>query len=385
MSLVVNTNIASMNVQRSLASSSRDFQTSMERLSSGKKINSASDDAAGFAIAERMTTQITGLNRAVANVNDGLSLLNIAQATGREAIDVLQRMRELTVQGLSGTNSSIDKENLQLEFETLVAELENIGANTKFNGRAIHSETSFSIQTGFDDGDQIHLNTDYISPAIMGTATAGVTSYTNNSDSGGVLSINVDSSDWEFGAHKFAAGDIVLVGSLEPGNNSRGSGLYVAAVADEADGSQTLTIGFSPGSSLQASDELILDSGYAYLVSVAEWVNGAAISHGKSLASADITVDSKANDVLVSIDAALRQRVKGVSQAGSIETRLEFTLSNLLRMAETTEAARSNIRDADFAVEAARLAKAQVLQQSGVAMLAQANAQPQMILSLIRQ
>ena len=385
MSLVVNTNIASMNVQRSLASSSRDFQTSMERLSSGKKINSASDDAAGFAIAERMTTQITGLNRAVANVNDGLSLLNIAQATGREAIDVLQRMRELTVQGLSGTNSSIDKENLQLEFETLVAELENIGANTKFNGRAIHRETSFSIQTGFDDGDQIHLNTDYISPAIMGTATAGVTSYTNNSDSGGVLSINVDSSDWEFGAHKFAAGDIVLVGSLEPGNNSRGSGLYVAAVADEADGSQTLTIGFSPGSSLQASDELILDSGYAYLVSVAEWVNGAAISHGKSLASADITVDSKANDVLVSIDAALRQRVKGVSQAGSIETRLEFTLSNLLRMAETTEAARSNIRDADFALEAARLAKAQVLQQSGVAMLAQANAQPQMILSLIRQ
>ena len=385
MSLVVNTNIASMNVQRSLASSSRDFQTSMERLSSGKKINSASDDAAGFAIAERMTTQITGLNRAVANVNDGLSLLNIAQATGREAIDVLQRMRELTVQGLSGTNSSIDKENLQLEFETLVAELENIGANTKFNGRAIHRETSFSIQTGFDDGDQIHLNTDYISPAIMGTATAGVTSYTNNSDSGGVLSINVDSSDWEFGAHKFAAGDIVLVGSLEPGNNSRGSGLYVAAVADEADGSQTLTIGFSPGSSLQASDELILDSGYAYLVSVAEWVNGAAISHGKSLASANITFDSKANDVLVSIDAALRQRVKGVSQAGSIETRLEFTLSNLLRMAETTEAARSNIRDADFAVEAARLAKAQVLQQSGVAMLAQANAQPQMILSLIRQ
>ena len=385
MSLVVNTNIASMNAQRSLARSVSDFQTSMERLSSGKKINSASDDAAGFAIAERMTTQITGLNRAVANVNDGLSLLNIAQATGREAIDVLQRMRELTVQGLSGTNSSIDKENLQLEFETLVAELENIGANTKFNGRAIHRETSFSIQTGFDDGDQIHLNTDYISPAIMGTATAGVTSYTNNSDSGGVLSINVDSSDWEFGAHKFAAGDIVLVGSLEPGNNSRGSGLYVAAVADEADGSQTLTIGFSPGSSLQASDELILDSGYAYLVSVAEWVNGAAISHGKSLASADITVDSKANDVLVSIDAALRQRVKGVSQAGSIETRLEFTLSNLLRMAETTEAARSNIRDADFALEAARLAKAQVLQQSGVAMLAQANAQPQMILSLIRQ
>ena len=385
MSLVVNTNIASMNVQRSLASSSRDFQTSMERLSSGKKINSASDDAAGFAIAERMTTQITGLNRAVANVNDGLSLLNIAQATGREAIDVLQRMRELTVQGLSGTNSAIDRKNLQLEFETLGAELENIGANTKFNGRAIHRETSFSIQTGFDDGDQIYLNTDYISPAIMGTATAGVTSYTNNSDSGGVLSINVDSSDWEFGAHKFAAGDIVLVGSLEPGNNSRGSGLYVAAVADEADGSQTLTIGFSPGSSLQASDELILDSGYAYLVSVAEWVNGAAISHGKSLASANITFDSKANDVLVSIDAALRQRVKGVSQAGSIETRLEFTLSNLLRMAETTEAARSNIRDADFAVEAARLAKAQVLQQSGVAMLAQANAQPQMILSLIRQ
>ena len=385
MSLVVNTNIASMNAQRSLARSVSDFQTSMERLSSGKKINSASDDAAGFAIAERMTTQITGLNRAVANVNDGLSLLNIAQATGREAIDVLQRMRELTVQGLSGTNSAIDKENLQLEFEALVAELENIGANTKFNGRAIHRETSFSIQTGFDDGDQIHLNTDYISPAIMGTATAGVTSYTNNSDSGGVLSINVDSSDWEFGAHKFAAGDIVLVGSLEPGNNSTGSGLYVAAVADEADGSQTLTIGFSPGISLQASDELILDSGYAYLVSVAEWVNGAAISHGKSLASADITVDSKANDVLVSIDAALRQRVKGVSQAGSIETRLEFTLSNLLTMAETTEAARSNIRDADFAVEAARLAKAQVLQQSGVAMLAQANAQPQMILSLIRQ
>ena len=177
----------------------------------------------------------------MANVNDGLSLLNIAQATGREAIDVLQRMRELTVQGLSGTNSPLIE---KLSWLRLWLQSLRYWCDTKFNGRAIHRETSFSIQTGFDDGDQIYLNTDYISPAIMGTATAGVTSYTNNSDSGGVLSINVDSSDWEFGVINLPQG--YRVGRfVRTWKQLKGEHLYVAAVADEADGSQTLTIGFS--------------------------------------------------------------------------------------------------------------------------------------------
>jgi flagellin len=291
MSLVVNTNVASMNAQRSLMHSSRELQTAMERLSSGKKINSAADDAAGFAIAESMTAQIRGLSMAAKNANDGLSLLKVVENATNDVTDMLQRIRELAVQAKSGTNSTTDVANLQSEAEALMDEITRVAKDTTYNGVAYLSDVkadgvteessrSVSIQVGYEDGD-----------------TISVTSYAIDSKSLSLVDANTD-----------------------------GTGDYKA------------TTGYLKINSSTALEKI-----------------------------------SKAIDDIAGYK----------SEWGAGQNRLEYTVSNLMNVVEYTTAARSRIQDADFAVEAARLAKAQVLQQTGTAMLAQANAAPQLAISLL--
>ena len=148
MSLIVNTNIGSLNAQRSLATSSAETHTVMERLSSGSRINSASDDAAGFAISERMTAQIIGLNKAAKNVNDGLSMLAIAENASSDVADLLQRMRELTVQAVSDTNSEKDRKYLQSELEALREEIERVTRQTRFNNKLLFGDENNNAITG---------------------------------------------------------------------------------------------------------------------------------------------------------------------------------------------------------------------------------------------
>jgi len=290
MSLVVNTNVASMNAQRSLMSSSRELQTAMERLSSGKKINSAADDAAGFAIAESMTAQIRGLSMAAKNANDGLSVLKVIENATNDVTDMLQRIRELAVQAKSGTNSSTDVENLQAEAEALMDEITRVARDTTYNGVAYLSDEisgtdrSLSIQVGYEDGD-----------------TIDVTSYAIDSET--LLLVDADAD---------------------------GTTPY----KDTAGG---------------ATGYLKIDDATA----------------------------------LTKISAAIDNIAGYKSEWGAGQNRLEYTVSNLMNVVEYTTAARSRIQDADFAVEAARLAKAQVLQQTGTAMLAQANAAPQLAISLL--
>lgn len=289
MSLVVNTNVASMNAQRSLMHSGRELQTAMERLSSGKKINSAADDAAGFAIAESMTAQIRGLSMAAKNANDGLSLLKVVENATNDVTDMLQRIRELAVQAKSGTNSADDIANLQLEAEALMDEISRVSESTTFNGVAYlasytdsngdtQTSRTVNVQVGYNDGDSISLTTNAVSAIDLDLVT--------DADSDGVN----DSGEYL---------DISSTTALD-------------------------TI----------SDAIETVAGYK-----ASW--------------------------------------------GAGQNRLEYTVSNLMNVVEYTTAARSRIEDADFAVEAARLAKAQVLQQTGTAMLAQANASPQLAISLL--
>jgi len=285
MSLVVNTNVASMNAQRSLMHSGRELQTAMERLSSGKKINSAADDAAGFAIAESMTAQIRGLSMAAKNASDGLSLLKVVENATNDVTDMLQRIRELAVQAKSGTNSADDIANLQLEAEALMDEITRVSDSTTFNGVAYLAKDSagnasrtVNIQVGYNDGDNISLTTNAVS-----------------------------------------AIDLSLVTDAD------------------ADG--------------------VNDAG-EYL-------------------------DISSNTALNTISTAIETVAGYKANWGAGQNRLEYTVSNLMNVVEFTTAARSRIEDADFAVEAARLAKAQVLQQTGTAMLAQANASPQLAISLL--
>ena len=272
MSLVINTNVASLNAQRSLASSGTELKTAMERLSSGKQINSAADDAAGFAIAERMTAQIRGLNMATKNANDGISMLATIENATNDVTDMLHRMRELAVQAVNDTNGSQDRLYLDAEVQDLKAEIDRVATQTQYNG------------------------------------------------------------------------ENVLDGSLS------GATIQVGTQA-------TQSISFS-----------VADVGTGNL----------------SIDTIDVTDGTNAAAALTAIDAAIEQVAGNRADYGSLQNRLEYTVSNLMNVAEYTTAARSRIEDADFAAESARLAKAQVLQQTGTAMLAQANASQQLALSLFR-
>jgi flagellin len=278
MSIVVNTNIASMNAQRSLMNSSNTLQEAMERLSTGKKINRAADDAAGFAIAESMTAQIRGLSMAAKNASDALGLLKVVENATNDVTDILQRVRELAVQAQSGTNGTTDIGFLQKEADALFAEIDRISSDTTYNNKAYLSATdagAINIQVGYTDGDTITITTQDVKTDQLG----------NSSDK-----------------------------------------LH--------DGTSYLDIS-SSGALLVISDAIDQVAGYK-----ADW--------------------------------------------GAGQNRLEYTVSNLMNVVEFTSAARSRIQDADFALEAAKLSKAQVLQQSGAAMLAQANAAPQLALQLLK-
>ena len=305
MSLVVNTNVASMNAQRSLMHSGRELQTAMERLSTGKKINSAADDAAGFAIAESMTAQIRGLSMAAKNASDALGLLKVVENATNDVTDKLQRIRELAVQAQSGTNSTGDVANLQQEANALIDEIGRVSEDTKYNGVAyIGSENgSKNIQVGYNDGDSIAITT------------------------------------YDIGADKLGA----LVTDAED-------------VDSDSDTSQVL---------------VTLKDGDTYL----------DISQTEAAAVAGTS--NRRPGSLEVITGAIEQLAGYKAEWGAGQNRLQYTVSNLMNVVEFTTAARSRIQDADFAVEAARLAKSQVLQQTGTAMLAQANASPQLAISLL--
>ncbi len=290
MSIVVNTNIGSLNAQRSLAESSRELATAMERLSSGKKINSAADDAAGFAIAERMTAQVRGLNMATKNANDGLAMLATIENATNDVTDMLQRIRELAVQAANDTNSADDRKYLQGEVDSLLNEINRVSSQTIYNNEAVLDGTRAGVlQVGTEATQTIDFNISSIDTDELGLTSSAIAS-------GGAVS-------------------------------------------------------------------LVTASGVT------------AIS---------VLTASGATAALADISDAIEQVAGDRAGYGALANRLEYTVSNLMNVAEFTTAARSRIEDADFAAESARLAKAQVLQQTGTAMLAQANASSQLAIQLIR-
>jgi flagellin len=174
MALFINTNVASLGAQRSLATSGAELKTAMERLSSGKKINSAADDAAGFAIAERMTAQIRGLNMATKNANDGLSMLGVIENATNDVTDMLHRMRELAIQATNDTNSDEDRAFLQKEVTALIAEIDRVADDTQYNGQTVLDGTflSKSIQVGTEKGQTITFSVNGIGTDKIGSSTS---------------------------------------------------------------------------------------------------------------------------------------------------------------------------------------------------------------------
>ena len=281
MAQVINTNIASLNAQRNLVSSQSSLSQSMQRLSSGMRINSAKDDAAGLAIAERMNAQVRGMNVAIRNSNDGISLAQTAEGALSKVGDSLQRMRELAVQARNSTNSDDDKDSLNKEFAELKSEITRVLGGTAFNGKK-----------------------------ILGTDATALT--------------------FQVGANT-TADDVITV--------------------DTTDMTADTTITAVTGST-------------------------ALIDHTATAGAIADVID----DIDTAIDTVNNKR----ATFGATQSRFDAVISNLQQSVENQSAARSRIMDADFASETANMSRAQILQQAGNAMIAQANQAPQQVLSLLR-
>lgn len=503
---VINTNIASLNAQRNLNTSQGALATALQRLSSGLRINSAKDDAAGLGISERMTTQIRGLNQAIRNANDGISLVQTGEGALAEIANNLQRIRELAVQSANASNSAADRAALQNEVDQRIAEITRIGSQTQFNGlnlldgsfvaqvfqvgananqtisidsiadsrasalgsnvlvadgsitgdvvtgsgtnngvTAVTAATNFTLST--TDAAGVTLTTspitysanagaNVIAGAInsaasgIGVSAQGVNSATLSGLSGvgtGTISFTLHTQTTT-GNGTFTAvsasisatindqNDLTsLVSAINgvtsttgitasftsPGNKSSitlstldGRNIGISAFA--VTGTSNESISFSGTTLTEGGTVAAVKTGTINLTSSRGSIStanasaqvftsaGTNNSSFNSVAALDISTANSAQTAIATIDAALTQVIGTRGKLGAIQNRLESTIANLQTTSENLSASRSRILDADFAAETAALTRAQILQQAGVAMLAQANALPNNVLTLLR-
>ncbi len=454
---IINTNIASLTAQRNLNSSQNDLATSLQRLSSGLRINSAKDDAAGLAISERFTTQIRGLNQAIRNANDGVSFAQTAEGALSTAGDALQRIRELAVQSINDTNSSSDRQALNNEVSQLIAEVNRIASATQFNGQNIldGSLSTLTFQVGANQNQTIQVDGVDSRGSKLGadTATGTTVNSTTLTGSSGALTINGETIDTTAAVASGDVNDLISainsvasdsgvqaqkastltqdftfadsndtvtingvaisyvaasgdINSLTADINSVSGQTGVTATNDGTDITLTsanaadmtvvaaaalgavnatyqagVVLSADVGTTGDADDTIIIGGADAADFGIAE----AGVTNARNiLNNVDVLTSSTANDALLTLDFAL-QRVSGLrAELGAVQSRFESTIANLSVTTENQSAARSRIRDADFAAETAELTRNQILQQAGIAILSQANAQPQNVLALLQ-
>jgi len=394
MALTINTNVASLNAQRNLGSSQADLNQSMQRLSSGLRINSAKDDAAGLAISDRMTAQIRGLNQAVRNSNDGISLAQTAEGALQESTNILQRIRELAVQSANDTNTETDRQSLQAEVSQLQQELDRIATTTEFNGKALldGSQTSsdaFTFQVGANAGvDQtISFGIGSAQTADLGAAKAGSAAVSAAAAKGTVAGLTFTA------ASAGKAGNTEYTIKVVAGASSASAAAVVSGT--------TITVTTASGAATIAA------STAANLISAASGISGYSVSAAAdaaalsvsettvsisggvdeilttNVAGIDISTREGAVAAIASVDNALAEIDASRGELGAVQNRFESTIANLQNVSENLSAARSRILDADVAQETSAMTKNNILQQAGVSILAQANQAPQLALSLL--
>ena len=471
MSSTINTNINSITAQRNAGKSQNDLTTAISRLSSGLRINSAKDDAAGLAIADRFTSQIKGINQAARNANDGISLAQTAEGSLASVGDNLQRIRELSVQSANATNSGSDRSSLQQEVSQLVAEINRVATQTSFNGTNLLDGTFANkvFQVGANVGQTISVGsiadarTSSLGSSYTANVTGGATTATalvagaltlngtsiqaatagsaagqaatsafavaqaiNGSQGAVVATANATSytgaapaASAAIAANAFAING-VNIGAIAAGGSVPLQGANVAAAINQvsaasgvtaaanattgaitltaADGRNIDVTGTVTNTGLTAQTNygtVTLGTNSATATSIviggtaptsAGFTAGTTASAltGTALSNIDISTVAGANTALASVDSALSSVSTSRAALGAIQNRFSSTIDNLRVTSENLSASRSRIQDADFAMETANLSRAQVLQQAGTAMIAQANQLPQQVLALLR-
>lgn len=414
MAATINTNLASINAQRNLALSGQSLNTTMQRLSSGLRVNSAKDDAAGLAISERMNTQVKGLTVASRNANDGISLAQTAEGALGKVGDMLQRMRELAVQASNATNSSSDRKALQAEVSQLSAEIDRVAKQTNFNGTKI-LDGSFAgavFQVGANSGDNVTLgalvdtradNVSNISYASSKdgpiTTTTPITSPTaplaNFSTPATGLSIKVGTSNpVTIGPLPAAESPQERLGQIVEAINNKSADTGVTAYLTKIEGTENYEVELMSSKLDSAgAPQPVNFTGFsapsvgltATTINLAGGLTGTGSSvNQRGIQNIDVTTQSGAWLALKKIDSAIDQVNSARATLGAMQTRFENAVNNIDIQVENLSAARGRIIDADFAVETANLSRTQILQQAGTAMVAQANQIPQNVLQLLQ-
>lgn len=404
----INTNIASLNTQRALNSSQSALQTSLQRLSTGLRINSAKDDAAGLAISERFTSQIRGLNQAVRNANDGISLAQTAEGALSSIGTSLQRIRELSVQSANDTNSAGDRQAINDEVQQLIAEVDRVASTTEFNGQRVldGSLSSLFFQVGANQGQTIAVNGVDSRTSVLGSsesalAAGGVSQDQLNNPALGIASFAAEVTITVDGAAAaFATTGVAASTSMEEAVRSINTAIDTAAAADSVVASANLKAslrvdnagltsivinGEYEGNTTAATPLFTNTVATATLTdATAVVVSDAGNSAQVALTDINVTTRQDAFQTLATVEGALNQINSLRGELGSVQTRFETTIANLQTTSENLSASRSRIQDADFASETAELTRNQIIQQAGIAMLSQANSAPQNVLALLQ-
>jgi len=406
MAMTINTNVASINAQRNLGLSGSSLSTSMQRLSSGLRVNSAKDDAAGLAISERMNAQTKGLTVAARNANDGISLAQTAEGALGKVGDMLQRVRELAVQSSNATNSQSDRDAMQSEVNQLVSEIDRVAKTTEFNGKKL-LDGSFSgamFQVGANAGDNITLssvanasakglsNISYATDSETVTAGAAVL---NNlaADTGATLTIGVNGGTAvNLGPLAEASSAEERMGQVVAAINAKTADTGVTAFLKQDSATKVFTVEIMSDNvnADGSSQAVVLGAGFTAattgitVAGTAIAAAGTATANQTGIDGIDIGSQSGAWKALKQVDSAIDQVNSARGDLGALQTRFEKTVENIDIQNENISAAKGRITDADFAVETANLSRAQILQQAGTAMVAQANQLPQSVLSLLR-
>ena len=377
----INTNTASLDTYRSYTASQAGLERNIERLSSGLRINSASDDAAGLSISNRMDNQVRGMQQANRNVQQGNNLLQTAEGAMNEIGNILGRMRELAVQSASDGVNGDDRASIDLEFEQLKSEITRIASATEYNNTKLIDGTKAKTGTAANVTDNKGLTSDTTTGInITSTTKAGV--YTVSSTAAGKLKLTGDGATGDVAQEIDVAADgaqevqfdelgitLKLEADFEASTAANDSSLQAATITVEGIGQDiTLQVG---SNNVEAEDQIKLNL-------------GSTTAEGLGISTSDLSDLSNSQQAINQLDAAIAKINDERSNVGSLQNRFEFTSSNLMNSIQNNAASMSTIRDADFAVEAADLARNQILTQSGSAMLAQANSLSQNVLSLIR-
>ena len=384
MAAIINTNVVSLNAQRNLSSSQNALATSLQRLSSGMRINSAKDDAAGLAISERMTSQIRGLNQAARNANDGISMSQTAEGALGEIGNNLQRIRELAVQSRNASNSVSDRQALNNEVQQVKSEIDRVASSTSFNGTKLidGSFTNQSFQVGANVGETISISSlvDARSSSL-GTSTSSTANVTG-------------AASTAFTA--ITAGDLTIngvsVGAVAAGGNAATQGANIAAAINTVSSTTNVTAtadaaGKVSLTNVSGSTTVVAFAGASATTATTGLTAGTtAVTTATSAGFANLDISNTANAdfAIAAMDSALSALNAGRADLGAYQNRFSSAIANVQTTAENLSASRSRIVDTDFAAETATLSRNQVLQQAGTAMLTQANAMPQSVLALLR-